>query len=103
MEPEHDLKINVCFKLLAVNGISEQDSTFSTQFQLVQTWKDKRLAWSTCKWNDIESIKVDPKEVWLPELVLLNSAGDYRVNEARFLEIYHDGTVVYRLVRSHLQ
>ena len=33
----------------------------------------------------------------MPELVLLNSgaSGDYQINEARFLEIYHDGTVVY--------
>lgn len=94
--PAQITEITICFKLLGIAGINDGEGKFNLQFELIQKWRDSRLSWKTCD-NNIKSLKLKPTDVWLPQLVLGNAAhGDFSINQARFLNVNHDGIVDYR-------
>ena len=63
---------------------------------LIQNWNDYNLKWNASDYGDITSIRVESKKIWVPDLLLYNSADDsFSVGSTVNAVIYYDGTVKF--------
>ena len=45
---------------------------FTTKFRLNYEWKDPRLAWNASHANGIEDVRLNIKDIWLPDIEVYN-------------------------------
>lgn len=57
-----------------------------------QEWNDPKLRWSPADYNNLTKMHFDPKEVWMPDVLLYNSASGHSID-------YYDNTQL--LVQSN--
>ena len=70
--------ITVCV-VLSLNHVvkldeSKQTLTVSVSFEFV--WKDGLLVWNENEYNGIDTILVPAKQLWLPDIVIVNGVND---------------------------
>eukprot|EP00795_Rhopilema_esculentum_P005971 gene5971-11332_t len=54
--------------------VDEKNQIFTVSVWMRQKWKNPLLAWDPSRFNNISSINVRPKKLWLPDIVLYNNA-----------------------------
>ena len=63
---------------------------------LLKTWNDYNLKWDPAEYGNITSIRVTSSQIWIPDLILYNSADDSFDTTAKVNAVlYSDGTVSY--------
>ncbi|CAK6970257.1 acetylcholine receptor subunit delta [Scomber scombrus] len=78
--------------LKPVSGIGQKkevDETLLTNVWIDHTWMDYRLTWNTTEFDGIDTLRLPPSMVWLPEIVLENN------NDAQFQVAYYSNVLVY--------
>ena len=61
-----------------------------------KTWSDYSLRWEPSEYGNISSIRVLSTNIWVPDLLLYNSADNsFSVGGTVNAVIYYDGTVTY--------
>ncbi|KAJ3611798.1 hypothetical protein NHX12_021812 [Muraenolepis orangiensis] len=69
-------------------SLKEVDETLLTNVWIDHTWVDYRLSWNISEFDDIQTIRLPSKMVWLPEIVLENN------NDAQFEVAYYCNVLV---------
>ena len=66
------LIVKVGFELIHIMSVDElmQRISIKTWFRLI--WTNELLRWDPKKWEGIKRLKVDPNEVWVPDVLLYN-------------------------------
>ncbi|XP_074609983.1 neuronal acetylcholine receptor subunit alpha-3-like isoform X3 [Acropora palmata] len=54
--------------------LDEKNQVLVSNVWIRQRWNNHLLRWNESKYGNITSINVDPKEVWVPDIVLYNNA-----------------------------
>eukprot|EP00794_Sanderia_malayensis_P013706 gene13706-15135_t len=54
--------------------VDEKNQIFTVSVFMRQSWFNPVLAWNKTQFNNISSINVRPKKLWLPDIVLYNNA-----------------------------
>ena len=52
----------------------EKNQILTTSIYLYASWNEERLVWNSSDYNGIDSIKVPATEIWLPDLLVINTA-----------------------------
>ena len=74
--------------------LDEKNQILTTNIWLTLKWKDPYMRWNKSEYNDITDIRVNPSELWTPDLLLYNSANEnFDSKYPSHLIVYHDGNV----------
>jgi len=96
MDEHTPVEVSVGLSLQQIIGYEEDKETFTSVGSLNMRWNDYSLTWQPSKYNGIASLKVPSSKLWIPDILLLNSASnrfDPRTEVNAVL--YSNGTVVY--------
>ncbi|KAH9494380.1 Acetylcholine receptor subunit beta-like 1 [Bulinus truncatus] len=68
------LQINFNLVLSAIINVDEKNQVIITNVWLQMNWKDYQLSWEPSHYGNISKIKIDNKQIWMPDVVLFNNA-----------------------------
>ena len=84
-------KVNFFIFVIDIDKIDGSAQSFSSNFHIKLTWKDRRLA------KETESMRIMPLEkIWSPRLALVNQGGNVWESLPKVADVTPDGTVTYR-------
>ncbi|CAF3395132.1 unnamed protein product [Rotaria sp. Silwood1] len=63
--------------LTQIMDIDERNQILTTNIWLDQEWKDQFLKWNPDEFGGLKKIRIPCRHIWLPDIVLYNSADDY--------------------------
>merc|ERR1719206_530540 len=69
--------VRVGITLTQIFDMDEKNQVLTTNIWLDQEWKDELLTWNPKDFNGITKLLVPCEKLWLPDIVLYNSADDY--------------------------
>ena len=69
--------IHFGLSLIQICDMDERNQVLTTNVWLEQEWKDERLTWNKSEFNNLDKIRLPCNRLWLPDIVLYNSADDY--------------------------
>ncbi|XP_059159994.1 acetylcholine receptor subunit beta-like 1 [Physella acuta] len=73
-----DIQFNLA--LSQIINVDEVNQVMKTNVWLQIYWKDYQLKWDKALYGNIDSIRIKPEKVWVPDFVLFNNAdGKYEV------------------------
>uniref|UniRef100_A0A915ELA1 Uncharacterized protein n=1 Tax=Ditylenchus dipsaci TaxID=166011 RepID=A0A915ELA1_9BILA len=76
--------------------VDEKNQVLTINVWLDQEWKDELLMWDPADFNGIKSLRVPCDLIWIPDIVLYNSAEDYTNGYMRSRAmVFFDGTVFW--------
>ncbi|CAC5375392.1 CHRNN [Mytilus coruscus] len=78
------LHLSISFLIVSINYFREVEESISLTGCVILAWRDQRLEWTPPSNGNLSLLMIDPKDIWLPPLVLIN-----RVDK---MEIIGDGT-----------
>lgn len=90
--------IEVAFSLALVLliNIDEKNQIMHTNVWPTMRWKDYQMQWDPRFYGNIETIRVPPDKVWLPDIVLFNNAdGNYLVSFYSNVVVEHTGEMLW--------
>jgi nicotinic acetylcholine receptor len=91
------LTVRVGLRLTSIIDVDEKNQIMTTNVWLEQIWYDFRLTWNPEEYGGVERLYVPPNEIWLPDIVLYNSAdGNFTVKLLTKATIHSDGQVVWK-------
>ena len=47
-------------------------------FRLFQEWQDENLVWDPLKYNNVNSLRIPTKQVWLPDTFIYNKYVNFK-------------------------
>ncbi|XP_046579518.1 neuronal acetylcholine receptor subunit alpha-2-like [Haliotis rubra] len=71
------LEVSVNFNLLHIEDLDETKQMLTTTGWFFFRWTLQGLSWDETKFQNISRVSVLPKDMWLPDLVLLNANDNY--------------------------
>jgi hypothetical protein len=84
-------KVNYFIFVIDIDKIDGSAQSFSANFHISLSWKDRRLAENT------DSIRIIPLEkIWSPRIILVNQGGNVWESMPKVADVTPDGTVTYR-------
>ena len=84
-------KVDFFIFVIDIDKIDGSAQSFSANFHISLSWKDKRLAEKT------DSIRIIPLEkIWSPRILLVNQGGNVWESLPKVVDVTPDGTVTYR-------
>jgi hypothetical protein len=84
-------KVEFLIFVIDIDKIDGSAQSFSANFHIKLSWKDRRLAEKT------DSVRIVPLEkIWSPRIVLVNQGGNVWESLPRVADVTPDGTVTYR-------
>ncbi|KAL8568804.1 hypothetical protein ACOMHN_000087 [Nucella lapillus] len=63
--------------LVQISDMDEVNQVLTINVWLEQEWQDERLVWDPRQYNGLKILRVPCEKIWLPDIVLYNSADDY--------------------------
>ncbi|CAF1078041.1 unnamed protein product [Adineta steineri] len=82
--------------LTQIMDIDERNQIMTTNIWLDQEWNDEFLKWTPSEFGGLKKIRIPCRYLWLPDIVLYNSADDYTQGYMQSLAmISYDGTVFW--------
>eukprot|EP00090_Calanus_glacialis_P013356 TRINITY_DN21999_c0_g1_i1.p1 TRINITY_DN21999_c0_g1~~TRINITY_DN21999_c0_g1_i1.p1 ORF type:complete len:548 (-),score=90.05 TRINITY_DN21999_c0_g1_i1:452-2095(-) len=88
--------VRVGITLTQIFDMDEKNQVMTTNIWLDQEWKDEMMRWDPKDFNGITKLQVPCDKLWLPDIVLYNSADDYSKGYFRSLAtVDHTGNVFW--------
>ncbi|CAF0956895.1 unnamed protein product [Adineta ricciae] len=82
--------------LTLIMDLDERNQILTTNIWLDQEWTDVFFRWNPADFGGIKKIRIPCRHIWLPDIVLYNSADDYTQGYMQSLAmITFDGTVFW--------
>ncbi|XP_043933778.1 neuronal acetylcholine receptor subunit beta-4 [Protopterus annectens] len=73
--------IKLQVSLAQLINVNEREQVMTTNVWLTQEWDDYRLTWDPEDYDGVDKLRIPPKDMWLPDIVLYNNAdGTYEVS-----------------------
>jgi len=88
--------VRVGITLTQIFDMDEKNQVMTTNIWLDQEWKDEMMTWDPKDFNGITKLQIPCDKLWLPDIVLYNSADDYSKGYFRSLAtVEHTGNVFW--------
>nr|QQY02603.1 nicotinic acetylcholine receptor alpha subunit-3 [Cryptocotyle lingua] len=82
--------------LVQINQLDEVNQVLTLNVWIEQEWNDERLHWNPADYNNLSTLRVPCDKLWLPDIVLYNSADDYTSGYMQSLAmVSHTGNVFW--------
>ncbi|XP_064608997.1 neuronal acetylcholine receptor subunit alpha-10-like [Liolophura sinensis] len=73
----HEVVIYFGLTLTQIADMDEVNQVLTTNVWIEQQWIDERLKWNPKDYNGLEIMRIPCDKIWLPDIVLYNSADDF--------------------------
>lgn len=73
----HAVVVKFGFTLTQIADMDEVNQVLTTNVWIEQEWEDERLKWNPRDYNGLEKVRIPCDKIWLPDIVLYNSADDF--------------------------
>ncbi|XP_061194170.1 neuronal acetylcholine receptor subunit alpha-5-like [Saccostrea echinata] len=73
----HSVHVNISISLTQIFDLDEKNQVLTTNIWLDQGWVDEKLRWNPDDYNNLTVLRIPCTNIWLPDIVLYNSAEDY--------------------------
>lgn len=87
--------IKVGITLTQIFDMDEKNQVLTTNIWLDHEWTDEMLTWNPADFNNITKLRVPCDKLWLPDIVLYNSADDYSMEYYRALAVVESNGLVF--------
>ena len=97
------IQVTLNLMLIAINTIQEQQQIFHAHVWLELAWKDCSLMWDPRQYEGTDSVLMDLKNLWRPDLCFMNDVADdkcIRVKEDDTVLVNSNGKVHWWLARE---
>ncbi|KAI3381799.1 hypothetical protein SNEBB_007440 [Seison nebaliae] len=64
-------------QLQQLNDMDERNQVLTVTLWFMQEWTDERLVWDPADYNGLKKLRLPCNRIWLPDIVLYNSADDF--------------------------
>ena len=95
---DEPIKVNITFYLMSLVRFDETEETLVSAAWLSLSWRDQFLTWSeNPDFENITDIYLKQKEIWRPDILLLNTVEDYELLGAddRLVEVTSEGEILW--------
>lgn len=59
-----------------IEDLDDKNQLLITRAEIREYWEDPFLRWNSSDYGGVKYISVDPKTIWIPDIVLYNNAGE---------------------------
>ncbi|NP_001297421.1 neuronal acetylcholine receptor subunit alpha-10-like precursor [Aplysia californica] len=73
----HTVIVKFGITLTQISDMDEVNQVLTINVWLEQEWIDERLTWDPKDYNNLKILRIPCEKLWLPDIVLYNSADDY--------------------------
>ncbi|CAH1795983.1 unnamed protein product [Owenia fusiformis] len=73
----HPITVLFGLTFVQIHQMDEVNQVLTTNVWLEQEWNDERLRWDPADYNGLVTIRIPCELIWLPDIVLYNSADDF--------------------------
>lgn len=92
----HPVQVSLGITLTQIFDVDEKNQVLTTNVWLDQEWKDEKLTWDPADYNGLEVMRIPCRKIWLPDIVLYNSASDHNEKYMEALAmVSHTGVVFW--------
>ncbi|XP_013393012.1 neuronal acetylcholine receptor subunit non-alpha-2 isoform X2 [Lingula anatina] len=92
----HTVTVKYGLTLTQIADMDEVNQVLTTNVWLEQEWVDERLKWNPADYNNLVVMRMPCEKIWLPDIVLYNSADDYTAGYMQSKAMVdHNGTVFW--------
>ena len=81
--------------------VNEQRKVLETSMINMITWKSEFLTWDPEQFGGLSSVFLDFKNLWIIDVMLLNSVNPKNIRPDTQLEVEHDGRIVWHTWQSY--
>ncbi|CAH8656231.1 unnamed protein product [Schistosoma rodhaini] len=74
------VQVGFQFTLIQISQLDEVNQVLTLNVWIEQEWIDERLTWNPQDYNNLSRIRIPCQKLWLPDIVLYNSADDYKTD-----------------------
>ncbi|KAF6018397.1 hypothetical protein EB796_023302 [Bugula neritina] len=78
LNSSHTVQVLFGITPIQISDLDEVNQVFTINVWLSQIWTDERLTWDPRQYNNLNKLRIPQNEIWLPDIVLYNSAEDYK-------------------------
>ncbi|KAF6035083.1 hypothetical protein EB796_006608 [Bugula neritina] len=78
LNSSHTVQVLFGITPIQISDLDEVNQIFTINVWLSQIWTDERLTWDPRQYNNLNKLRIPQNEIWLPDIVLYNSAEDYK-------------------------
>ncbi|XP_014666543.1 PREDICTED: acetylcholine receptor subunit beta-like 1 [Priapulus caudatus] len=90
------LDVQFGMALIQIVNVDEKNQILKTNIWERYLWHDYQLTWDPADYEGVNSLRVSPDNVWLPDIVLFNNAdGNYEVSYKCNVVLFPDGSVLW--------
>ncbi|XP_022801084.1 neuronal acetylcholine receptor subunit beta-3-like isoform X3 [Stylophora pistillata] len=93
LRPKDVVDVTFDVQFQALSAVDNKQQVITVDTVITQKWDNPYLRWDPTTYDNITVILVDPKEVWVPDIVLENNADD-EVVQAGHLEKFRSWVVL---------
>ncbi|KAK2140584.1 hypothetical protein LSH36_1297g00003 [Paralvinella palmiformis] len=91
-----DTSVNVQFGLGLIHmDLDEKTRALVLSVWIKMVWIDQYMSWDPVDFSDILSVKMESKQVWLPDIMLYNTAETEILIRDTFITVFHNGTILW--------
>ncbi|CAJ0580277.1 unnamed protein product, partial [Mesorhabditis spiculigera] len=88
--------VNVAMQLQLLINVDEKEQIMHTNVWVTMKWTDFQMKWNPADYGDIQTIRVSPDKVWIPDVVLFNNAdGHFEVSFMCNVVIENNGSMLW--------
>ncbi|KAK3726643.1 hypothetical protein QZH41_012274 [Actinostola sp. cb2023] len=96
MNPNSTINVTFGMELVQLVNVNDRHQMITTNVWVRQKWENQLLTWDPEKFNGIKQVRLHASKVWIPDIVLYNSAGnEFSGGTEKYktpVIVNHDGT-----------
>uniref|UniRef100_A0A0N4Z6Q5 Neur_chan_LBD domain-containing protein n=1 Tax=Parastrongyloides trichosuri TaxID=131310 RepID=A0A0N4Z6Q5_PARTI len=90
------LEVSFSLAMVLLINVDEKNQVMHTNVWLTIEWSDYQMQWDPRKYGQIQTIRISPDRMWLPDIVLFNNAdGNYEVSFYSNVVVSHTGKMLW--------
>lgn len=98
------ITVEVDIALLGIFEVNEKQKIMSGSYAMFVSWKDDRMMWDPSSYQNISSVQVKAKKIWMPtSLCILNEIGNENCisDDKGIVTVYSGGYVTNKLFKEN--
>ncbi|XP_073245838.1 neuronal acetylcholine receptor subunit alpha-10-like [Porites lutea] len=72
--PKDKIEVEFGFELVQLVHVNDRNQRITTNVWVRQIWTNELLTWNPHDYNNITAVRLDASRIWIPDIVLYNSA-----------------------------
>jgi len=93
-KPDGTVKVQFGLEIARINDLCAHKNVLDTQAWMKFMWTDERLSWNSTKFGGIKSLRMDAKNVWIPDITLYNLVEPIRIDPTNIV-LLPNGQIIY--------